>query len=181
MEVADALSRLPISSGTRKDESDTLCVFETTPLMAKDVAKASKYDATLSKVYRYTLEGWPAQVKDTELVPYYNRRAELSLEAGCVTWGSRVIVPTKLHDAVLGLLHAEHPGASRMKMLARSLLWWPGLDADIERAVKMCSICQEMQNSAPRSPLEPWPFPARCWQRVLWIFLTLKKLHSSCA
>lgn len=80
-----------------------------------------------------------------------------------------------MRNAVLSLLHTEHPGASRMKMLARSLLWWPGLDAEIENTVKTCSICQQMQNSAPRSPLEPWPVPARCWQRVHVDFFDFEK------
>lgn len=103
---------------------------------------------------------------ELELRPYHTRRMELSLEQGCLTWGSRVVIPHILQGYVLALLHAEHPGTVRMKMLARGLVWWPGLDADIENVVKNCNICQAMQSSMPRAPLEPWPFPARCWQRV---------------
>lgn len=38
-------------------------------------------------------------------------------------------------------LHNDHPGMARMKNLARSYLWWPGLDAEIEDKVKSCKLC----------------------------------------
>ena len=40
-------------------------------------------------------------------------------------WGIRVVVPAKLQERVLLELHVGHPGASKMKAVARSYLWWP--------------------------------------------------------
>ena len=37
----------------------------------------------------------------------------------------------------------RHPGATKMKALARSYVWWPKMDSEIEAAVKQCSVCQE--------------------------------------
>ena len=36
---------------------------------------------------------------------------------------------------------AAHPSVSRMKALVRSYVWWPGLDAEIEKEVKGCNKC----------------------------------------
>ena len=63
-------------------------------------------------------------------------------------------------------LHEAHPGATRMKRIARTLVWWPGIDSDIEQQVKHCHMCQSQQSFPPVTPLQPWSWPTRPWSRV---------------
>ena len=57
-----------------------------------------------------------------------NRQSEgLSVQEGCVLWGSRVIVHKKRQKEILKLLHDGHSVISRMKGIARSFVWWHGL------------------------------------------------------
>ena len=56
--------------------------------------------------------------------------------------GSQVIIPQKAWLMVLEELHVAHLRVSRMKSLAQSYIWWPGLDADIEKRAKSCGTCQ---------------------------------------
>ena len=53
-----------------------------------------------------------------------------------------------------------------MKSLARSFVWWPGMDADIETKVKTCESCQMNASNPAKSPLIPWKWPEQPWSRL---------------
>ncbi|KAF2901300.1 hypothetical protein ILUMI_04878 [Ignelater luminosus] len=55
-------------------------------------------------------------------------------------FGNRVVVPESLKKSVLNLLHVDHVGINRTKMLVRSYVWWLNLDSDIEHHIKSCSF-----------------------------------------
>ena len=92
---------------------------------------------------------------------------ELSVQDGCVLWVARVAIPLQGRKQVLSELHAAHPGINRMKRLARSYVWWPGMDKDLEHLVHTCSTCQEHQNAPVSAPLQPWEYPGGPWKRIL--------------
>ena len=81
--------------------------------------------------------GWK-ECTDPALKPFIQRRDGLSLDDGCILWGSRVVVPQQGRETVLEELHEGHPGIARMKALARSFVWWPGIDKELELKVKQC-------------------------------------------
>ena len=54
-------------------------------------------------------------------------------------WGIHVIIPSKHRAHILQELHRDHPGCSRMKSVARSYLWWPGLTS----GYSMCTMPTE--------------------------------------
>lgn len=177
---ADALSRLPLPDSETLEldanyishVDNCLEVFcnklvsdDTPTTTSKDVAKLTGKDPILAKVLDFVWHGW-REVNDPELVLFSRKKDELSVENGCILWGSRVIIPVKLRNSILRLLHDQHPGINRMKMLARSYVWWPGLDKDIEDTVSSCTICQCTRNSASRVPLQQWPRASVRWQRV---------------
>ncbi len=76
------------------------------------------------------------------------------------------MVPPPGRAQVLKELHGGHPGVSRMKSLARMFVWWPGLDADLEQAVRHCPDCQQNRPMPPPAPLQPWQWPTRPWARI---------------
>ena len=58
-----------------------------------------------------------------------------------------------------------------MKALARSHVWWPGLDDDIANMVKGCIECQSVRNLPVKAPLHLWAWPTSPWERVHVDFL----------
>ena len=91
---------------------------------------------------------------------------ELTVEAECLLWGSRVVIPFQHREQVLQELHVSHPGMCCMKALARSYVWWPGLDQDIEKLVKACSSCVQVKAVSEVAPLHPWLWPEKPWKRI---------------
>ena len=76
------------------------------------------------------------------------------------------MIPEALKSRMLEQLHQGHPGIIRMKALARSFVWRPGVDQQLEQKVKSCTNCQQHQNSPTTASLHPWEWPKRPWVRL---------------
>eukprot|EP00731_Ephydatia_muelleri_P009464 Em0005g50a len=164
---ADCMSRLPLSTCLDDDKEMDILAIEscTLPVTALHIAKATRRDKTLATVLQCVLHGqWNliGQGKD----PFYRRREELSCHDGCVLWGQRVVIPSNLQSLLLEELHEGHLGVVRMKELARSYVWWPNLDQDIERMVASCEKCKMVSSMPQLAPHHPWQFPSSPWDRV---------------
>ena len=97
-----------------------LCSFlEEIPIGARDIREATKTDSTLSLVLKYTLEGWPRCLDQSqrELRPYFNQKEYLSVEQGCILLGYRVTISAKYCGRLLNELHNDHPGICKMPWL----------------------------------------------------------------
>ncbi|XP_060093621.1 uncharacterized protein K02A2.6-like, partial [Heteronotia binoei] len=110
--------------------------------------------------------GWPEGNMGEEFKPYKTRREELAAHKGCLLWGSRVVIPPPLQKRVLESLHETHPGIVRMKALARSYVWWPGMDGEIESWVRQCQTCQESRPEPPSAPATRWESTRKPWSRL---------------
>ena len=169
---ADALSRLPLPGSaptSTPQPTETVLLLEqlqSCPVTADQIKTWTSRDPVLSRVQQFVLRGWPTGSVAEELRPYWHKRLELSCQDGCLLWGSRVVVPVVGQSRVLEELHEAHPGVTQMKQMARTMVWWIGIDKDIEQTVQSCSECQSNQSLPPSAPLQPWRWPTRPWARV---------------
>ena len=167
---ADTLSRLPLPEKPSEVPlpGETILLMDTlhgSPVSATQIKHWTDHDPLLSLVRKLVLQGWQHTVEE-KLRSFHRRKDELSVQDGCILWGSRVVVPQAGRVPVMEEIHQGHPGISRMKSLARSVVWWPGIDADLEGKVKDCHECQVNRKSPTPAPLHPWEWPARPWARI---------------
>jgi hypothetical protein len=144
-----------------------------TPVVTLEaVASATTVDNDLQTVMDYTRQGWPTAKSAVPLPvrPFYDLQAELSIVLGgrCLMRGCRVVIPPPLRSTLLELAHEGHPGIARMKAKCREAIWWPGIDADVERFVRDCQPCVVSGKSARPSPgpLHPVPLPSGPWRKL---------------
>ena len=171
--TADALSRLPLP-GTNEsvpvpaEWSNLINFLDSSPVTALQIKDHTRTDPVLARVFKYCELGWPEVLKEDEvdLLPFFRKREELSIQNGCVLWGYRVVIPGRDREALLNELHAGHVGVSRMKELARCYVWWPNMDKDLEGLAKQCSECIASSRAPARAELHPWEWPQQPWHRL---------------
>ena len=93
--------------------------------------------------------------------PYWQRKDELSMLDGCVLWGNRVIVPVVGRLKVLDMLRDGHTGITKMKTIARQVVWWLSIDTN-----QKCETCQLSQKSPAAVPLHAWKWARKLWCRI---------------
>ena len=167
---ADSLSRLPLPQAPLQtplpaDIVLLMDTLQTSPVTVRQVRHWTNRDPLLSRVRSLVLEGW-VDGKEEKMTLFNQRRNELSVQDGCILWGTRVVIPEQGRSQVLQQLHDGHPGMSRMKSISRSLTWWPGIDKDIEQTVRNCQPCQRNQKSPAPAPLHSWEWPIQPWRRI---------------
>ena len=173
MSTADALSRLPLKHSFSDskvpmpgDLIHLLNHLEESIVTAAHLKDWTDKDPLLSRVRKLVENGWNITEPTPDLTPFHNRYTELSVLDGCLLLGCRVIIPTAAHNTILDQLQQTHPGITKMKMLARSYVWWPGIDSDIQRKVQHCNTCQLNRSVPSKAPLHLWEFPRKPWSCV---------------
>lgn len=166
---ADGLSRLPVPqpSDHTPQPHDMVLLMErlnSSLVTSAHIRQWTMRDPTLSKILRQVMQGWE-ELEDHNC-PYTRRKDELTVEQGCLLWGLRVVVPPQLRTRVIDEIHEGHPGISRMKSFARSYVWWPGIDSDLEKKVQECLLCQRNRKTPPKVPVRTWEWPEKPWSRV---------------
>lgn len=174
---ADALSRLPhgedenFDKEESADDVDIVCAISNLSfqIQAPDpgsLQKETAKDPVLSRVIRFTREGWPQNTNDVDLEKFRKLADSLTTLHGCLLYGTRVVIPSTIRQQVLQLLHEGHFGIQRMKQLARTAVYWPNIDNDILCLCRSCTACAEYQNRPSNPPVHPWMVPEKPWSRL---------------
>ena len=147
--LTDHLAVTSFDGEETEDDVDSVCLVRTISQINPDnpllVVRETAKDPILAQVMRFVKEGWLKDFKKLE--------NSLSTENGCVFY-------------ILKLLHLGHFGMQRMKQLARSTVYSPRIDFDIEDLCRKCTSCGQFQNKPAKPSIHPWMMPEKPWSRL---------------
>lgn len=139
------------------------------PVNFSDIQRATRQCSVLQKVAQYVQNGWPAkmrQIADPEVAKFFAQREGLIVIQECIFRADRIVIPSPYRQQILKDLHHGHPGAVRMKLLARATVYWPSIDDDIERTIKSCTNCATIPKAPIKCTLQSWPVSTKPWSRI---------------
>ena len=124
------------------------------------------HDTTLSDLRSTIIKGWPANRRSVNpcIRHYWAMRDLLSVEDGIVLMSERVIIPLPSRKSILETIHSGHQGITKNQLLAKTTVYWPNINQDIENFVNNCEVCQQALPSQSHEPLHQHPIPERAWQ-----------------
>ena len=142
----------------------------------QDVKLATARDKTLQEVMRLvrTNRWFETKLQQAngvdldDLLDFKNVRDELTCHSdGILLCGTLLVIPSELRDKAVKLAHEGHQGINRTKSLIRSKVWFPGINAAVEKAVHNCAACQATCGSLPKvEPLQMSAMPDGPWQEL---------------
>ena len=178
MYLADTLSRAFVQSSAVEDtrgdaEKDTesinmvqyLPVSETTQNI---IRTATESDPVMKELKTTIREGWPEN-KDSlpaRIRDYFPFREELTLQNGLVFKGERLVVPESVREEMKARIHASHLGIQGCLRRAREVLYWPGMNRDIENCIAQCHFCNSQPREQTKEPMICHEIPTRPWEKI---------------
>ena len=92
-------------------------------------------DPTLVHLARVIQFRWPENSTElpSDIKPFYQHRYELHIVDGVIFFHNRIVVPIDLRRQFLNKLHDSHLGIAKTKLMARTLVYWPRWNEDIDK------------------------------------------------
>ena len=180
---ADWMSRHPIlntrNAGNDVAEQYVNFVAEScgsAALTLADVCNAAANDKAYSKALELVQSGKWHVVKDLndssidigELKEIGSVRDELaSHPSGLLLKGAKIVLPKGLREQAISIAHEGHQGMNRTKSFIRSKVWFPGINEQVENAIRNCTACQLVHSDPVRlEPLCMSELPEGPWQNL---------------
>lgn len=136
------------------------------PINNRKIREETQKDIELKQVRKWIESGkWPFRNVNGNMQKYIHHKDNLRLESSIIMLGHRVVIPKKFRTALLEELHSAHYGIVKTKNLARTVMWWPGIDKDIEEITKTCHACLD-NSSGPARAVVSWPKSEKVFERI---------------
>ncbi|KAK2564593.1 Retrovirus-related Pol polyprotein from transposon 17.6 [Acropora cervicornis] len=80
--------------------------------------------------------------------------------------GERRVIPASVKDEMLAKIHASHIGIQGSLRRAREVIYWPGMNEDVEDYVSKCTVCSSQPVQQGKEPLICHELSNRPWEKI---------------
>ena len=94
-------------------------------------------------------QGCPSNIKEVSnvLQAYWTFREELTVDDGLTLKGTRIVIPSKKHEAILKLIHKGHLGLNKCKLQTKDTVYRLGLNYQLGKLISDCKPCLKYSQS----------------------------------
>ena len=80
-----------------------------------------------------------------------------------------------MRKELLQRIHQGHMGIEKSKRRARDVLYWPGMNSQINGMISRCTICLEHERQSTKELMIPSRIPSKPWEIVATDLFTWDK------
>lgn len=138
--------------------------FETSLLDPTKIEAELKLDQLAQRIIKRIKSGKWANCSQSEL-PFKRMSTLCTIENNLIYVGTNIYIPPRLRKEAIAVAHNEtHSGIASTTRRLKLAAWWPGLDADVELAVKACTTCNKIRPNSSKT-CSSWP-AAKPFERI---------------
>lgn len=78
----------------------------------------------------------------------------------------RLVVPNKLRNYIIKMLHNTHLGITKTVAMAKQLFYWPGMKNDIQNDIESCNMCIKFSRSNIKEPMKCHDIPELPFNKI---------------
>ncbi|XP_047037821.1 uncharacterized protein K02A2.6-like isoform X1 [Helicoverpa zea] len=140
------------------------------------IQKATEMDPTLKQIKNYLKNGWPNNLNnlDKKTRIFMTFRDELGLLDGIILKSNLIVIPDSMKSEILKIIHDGHVGVSTCKIRARSCVFWPEINKDLESYVSSCEPCAKYKPNLQKEPLVNHSVETLPWHKIGMDICTFK-------
>ena len=169
---ADYLSRQPVfNQDSHKDDVEEYVNYVFSASIPKsitheEILKATNEDEVLQELIR-RIRGAKFNLKKRKSSMFDHVFHELCVtDENIVMRKQKIVIPLSLQERVISIAHEGHQGITKTKELLRTKVWFPRLDALVEKKISSCHTCQINHPTVNYEPLRMTGMPNGPWENV---------------
>ena len=129
---------------------------------------AAQEDDELILLKHMITNRWPNSIKEVspEIEAYWTFQEELTIEDGLLLKGTQIGIPSNKHKQILAMIHKSHLGLGKCKLQSKDMVYWLGINDQLEKLVLNCELCLKYSNAKSKQapnrslgqevPIYPW-------------------------